>query len=222
MMMENKPVTAQPAKRRYRMLNEAEWAEAEAAWASGSATLPELAHRFGATERALQSHFAKRGLEKGQAAKALAAQVVARVQQEQAADLDTLVERATAIREVAYANAVKVERMIVDRLDAAAADPGQTFAAATAVKMLVNAAAALERLHSLKRSALGISDDDVNDDEMPVLVIRDMTRGEIEDMRRKQNEEDALDGSLIDVTPGNASFVDEDVVCEDGDEDDDP
>jgi hypothetical protein len=213
-------VTAQP-KRRYVRLTADQWAAAEAAWSSGSATLPELSHRFGATERALQSHFAKQSIEKGAAAQALAAQVVARVKEEQAADVDTLVERAQTIRETAYANAVRVERAIMDRIDAAAADPSQTFAASAAIKMLTNAAAALERLHTLKRSALGISENDVSDDELPVLLIRDMTRGEIEDMRRKQDEEDALDGTLIDMTPESASVDDDDVVCENDDEDDD-
>ncbi len=41
-----------------------------------SATLPELAHRTGVTERGLQARFARRGIEKGEAAKVLAAQVV--------------------------------------------------------------------------------------------------------------------------------------------------
>ncbi|GJD31901.1 hypothetical protein PMNALOAF_3165 [Methylobacterium adhaesivum] len=214
-------MTAQPAKRRYTRLNEAEWAEAEAVWASGAASLPELSHRFGTSERGLQARFARRGIEKGQAAKALAAQVVARVAEEQAAQVGTLAERATTIREATYAHAVKVEGMIVARLDAAAADPAQTFAAAAAIKMLTNAASALERLHSLKRSALGISDDDVNDDEIPVLVIRDMTDTEIEDMRNKQDEEDALNGSFIDIRPDMSSQEDDDVVIEDGDEEDD-
>lgn len=214
-------MTVMSEKRRYTRLNEAEWAEAEAAWASGAVSLPELSHRFGTTERGLQARFARRGIEKGEAAKALAAQVIARVAEEQVSQVSTLAERAATIREVTYANAAKVERAIMDRLDAAAADPAQTFAAAAAIKMLTNAASALERLHSLKRSALGISDDDVNDDEIPVLVIRDMTDREIEDMRNKQDEEDALSGSFIDIHHDMSSQQDDDVVIEDGDEDDD-
>lgn len=204
------------AKRRYTKLTEAEWAEAEAAWASGSATLPELAHRTGVTERGLQARFARRGLQKGEAAKAIAAQVVARVKEQEAARVDTLVERAAAIRETAYANAVKVERMIVDRLDAAAADPSQTFAASAAIKMMVAASAALERLHTLKRSALGISDDDVNDDEVPVLVVRDLTDAETDAIRAKQDEED--DAYILDEN--ETETENDDKVFEEDDEDD--
>ncbi|KAB1068554.1 hypothetical protein [Methylobacterium planeticum] len=214
MSKETQPVTAQPEKRRYIKLTEDRWAEVEALWSSGSATLPELAHRFGVTERGLQAHFSKLGLEKGSAAKALAAQVVSRVRAEREAQVDTLAERALAIGQTTYDHAAKVERMIVDRLDAAAADPDQTFAAAAAVKMLTNAAAALERLHTLKRSALGITDDDMNSDEAPVLVIRNLTQVQIDMMRQKQDEEDAFDGDMADDGREAGASGDEEIVCE--------
>ncbi|MFK5596352.1 hypothetical protein ACFZ8E_05025 [Methylobacterium sp. HMF5984] len=189
-------MTAQTVKRRYTRLADNEWAEAEALWSSGAATLPELSHQFGITERGLQARFARRGIEKGESAKALAAQVVARVQRENEVQVDALTERALAIRETTFSRADKIERMIVDRLDAAAADPAQTYAAAAAVKMLGNAAAALERLHTLKRNALGITDDDMNSDEVPVLVIRNLTKSQIMEMRQKQDDEDAFDGDI--------------------------
>lgn len=188
-------MTALPAKRRYVRLTEDQWAEAEAAWTSGAASLPELVHRFGVTERGLQARFAKHGLEKGQAAKALAAQVVARVKKEQESEAGTLTKRARAIRETTYENAAKIERMIVERLDAAAADPEQTYAAAAAVKMLTNAAAALERLHALKRNALGITDQDTNADEVPVLVIRNLSDVEVASIRQRQDDENESLGS---------------------------
>lgn len=212
-------MTALSAKRRYVKLTEAEWAEAEAAWTSGSASLPELAHRFGATERALQAHFAKRGLEKGSAAKALAAKVAVRVKEQQESDVGTLTERALAIRETTYGNAAKIERMIVERLDAAAADPDQTYAAAAAVKMLTNAAAALERLHTLKRNALGITDDDMNADEVPVLVIKNLSDIEVASIRQRQSDEDEFDNDSIEGEDEAAEASEDDIVCESDDAD---
>lgn len=207
-------MTAPPTKRKYVQLDEAEWAEVEALWSFGSATLPEIAHRFGISERGLQAHFVKRGIAKGQSAKALAAQVVARVQREQADAADTLTARALAIRETTFDHADKIERMIVERLDAAAADPAQTYAAAAAVKMLGNAAAALERLHTLKRSALGITEDDMNSDEVPSLVIRNLTDANIIEMRRRQAEEDELDGDIPDDGLDDVSSEIEEIVFE--------
>ena len=210
------PMPAQPEKRRYAKLTEDQWAKAEAAWSSGSATLPMLAHQFGISERGLQSRFAKRGLEKGESAKALAARVVARVRQEHAEQADTLTERALAIRETTYRNAAKIERAIMDRLDAAAADPDQTFKAAAAIKMLTNAASALERLHTLKRSALGITDEDLKSDEVPVLVIHNLTEAQISTLRQRQDDEDGFGGDILDLTPEPNTSEDEDVVCESG------
>jgi hypothetical protein len=207
-------VNDHPAKRRYTRLADNEWAEAEALWSSGSASLPELSHQFGVTERGLQAHFAKLGLVKGESAKALAAQVVARVQRENEAQAEALTERALAIRETTFSHADKIERMIVERLDVAAADPTQTYAAAAAVKMLGNAAAALERLHTLKRNALGITDDDMNSDEVPVLVIRNLTQSQIMEMRQKQDDEDAFDGDMSHDAKSEHASDDDGIVCE--------
>lgn len=215
--MESMTVTALSAKRRYVKLSEDQWAEAEAAWTSGSASLPELAHRFGATERALQAHFAKRGLEKGQAAKALAATVVARVKKEQEAQADTTTERALTIRETTYSYATKIERMIVERLDAAAADPDQVYAAAAFVKMLANSAAALERLHTLKRNALGITDEDMNADEVPELVIKNLSDVEVASIRQRQSDEDEFDNDAIEGEDEAAEAPEDEIVCESDD-----
>lgn len=176
-------------KRRYIKLPEDRWIEIEALWSAGAATLTELSQRFGVTERTLQARFARRGIEKGAAAAALAIEVTARVQAERAADVEDLVERARVIRDATYTAAEKVERMIVASLDAAATDPGQTYAAAASIKMLANAAAALERLHGLKKSALGINDDDMNNAELPVLLLRDLSSADIERMRQEEDDD---------------------------------
>lgn len=214
---ESMTVTALSAKRRYVRLSEDQWAEAEAAWTSGSASLPELAHRFGATERALQAHFAKLGLEKGSAAKTLAAKVAVRVKEQQESDVGTLTERALTIRETTYSYATKIERMIVERLDAAAADPDQVYAAAASVKMLTNAAAALERIHTLKRSALGITDEDINTDEVPVLVIKNLSDIEVASIRQRQSDEDEFDNDSIEGEDEAVEAPEDEIVCENGD-----
>ncbi|ACK86129.1 hypothetical protein [Methylorubrum extorquens] len=212
-------VTAPSAKRRYVKLTEAEWAEAEAAWASGSASLPELAHRFGVTERGLQARFAKLGLEKGATAKALAAKVNARVKKEVEAQADTTTERALTIREATYGHACKIETMILDNLEAAAADPDRIYTAAASVKMLTNAAAALERLHTLKRNALGITDDDMNADEVPVLVIKNLSDIEVASIRQRQSDEDEFDNDSIEGEDEGAEASEDEIVCESDDAD---
>lgn len=182
---------AAAGKRRYTKLSEDRWVEVEALWSAGAATLTDLSQRFGPTERALQARFARRGIEKGAAAAALAIEVTARVQAERAADVEGLTTKARQIGDATYAAAEKVERMIVASIDAAAADPGQIYAAAARVKMLTNAAAALERLYALKRKSLGINDDDMTNADLPVLVIQDLSKDAIERIQRGHDTDDA-------------------------------
>jgi len=212
-------ITAAP-KRRYVQLPENEWAEVEALWEAGSATLPELSHRYGVTQRTLQARFARRSVEKGASAKALAVQVNARVQAAQEADVEDLAERAKLIRDTTYAAASKTEKMLAATLDAADADPSQIYAAAAKIKMLMNAAATLERLHALKRSALGINDDTLVSDEIPTLQIVNLTAEAVAAMRREQRAEsmgygEVIDGDVTDITDDQA---DDDITVEQGDE----
>lgn len=193
--------------RRYTRLSPATWAEIDALWSTGEPTLAELADRYGCTERALQAHFAKNGVTKGSAAKALAGRVTERVLAATLPDEDVTTQRALEVRESAYANAVMIETMIVARLHAAAADPATTFAAAASVKMLGVAAAALERLHGLKRAALGLGDDDYRDDDLPVLVLHDLSAEEITEMHKTQGDDD--------LDPGALAAVDNEVVTVD-------
>lgn len=181
-----------PAKRPYTRLKPAEWAEVEELWASGAATLAELSNRYGMSGRALQLHFAKRGIAKGSTAAALGAQVRAKVQVSVLADADDLAQRAVSIREGAYQGAMRIERLLLAALDEASADPSKLFALTATAKATALAAQTLERLHSLKRSALGITDDATLDDDLPVLQILDLTSNEIETMR--ENSDEAEDG----------------------------
>ncbi|KTS30476.1 hypothetical protein NS228_12860 [Methylobacterium indicum] len=185
--------------RRYVKLTEAQWVEVEALWAAGAATLTDLSQRYGITERGLQARFARRGIEKGAGAKALAVEVTARVQAEQAADVEDLVVRAKLIRDTTVSAAEKVERMIVASLDAADADPGQIYAAAAKIKLLMNAASTLERIHTLKKVALGINDDGPLNDDLPVLVLRDLSSADIERMRQDQDDAEIIDTDENDV-----------------------
>lgn len=177
-------------KRKYARLTPATWATIEGLWASGSATLPEIAERFGVSARAIQSHMSQRGIGKGSAAEALAAEVRSGVLSRTMGEPDDLVARAAAIREGAVQGAEKVERLLHAALDAAAADPGKVFALAASAKALALAAQTLERLHKLKRSALGLGDDDTLSDELPTLLIEDLSASDIAAMREDDEEDD--------------------------------
>jgi len=198
-------------KRKYVRVNQSTWAEIEGLWETGDATLQELEARYGVSRRALQSHFAKRGIVKGAQAAQLAAAVKQQVFTENLADPDLITNRAVETRETAYRNAVMVEGLIMAQLEAAQTDPSQALRAAGAIKALTLAAAGLERIHALKWRALGLDKDSLQGEELPVLVFEDLTAAEITAIQQGTEDEDfdeppsscgadEADNELIDFT----------------------
>ena len=206
-------------KRKYTRLSPSTWAEIEALWQVGEVTLAELSDRYGVSQRALQAHFHKRGITKGEKSAALAATVKEEVLKDELDDPDLTVKRAKDVREAAYTNAVVVENLMMAQLQAVQKDPSQVLKAASAVKMLSLAAAGLERLHDLKWKALGLDRDSAFQGEMPELVIRVLTDEEAAEMRAAQQEEDDFDSQILSSEEPIDPEADE-VVVETGEADD--
>src|SRR5215217_7570807 len=84
-MMKTEP----PApKRKYTRLTPKAWAEIEALWQVGEVTLAELSDRYEVSQRALQAHFHKHGITKGEKSAAIAAAVKEEVFKEELDDAD--------------------------------------------------------------------------------------------------------------------------------------
>jgi hypothetical protein len=174
-------------KRKYKRLAAAEWAEARALWETGEATLEELSLRFGITERALQVHFRKHATLNGSKAK----EVAAAVQQAVFADIfeDPAVARAKGreARAAAYAHATQIEGLIMAQVSQAQKDSANAYRASSALRALALASQALERVHSMKWSSLGL--DKIDDArELTVLPILDYSEEQLAEIRRKQRE----------------------------------
>ncbi len=205
------------AKRQYVRLAPVQWAEVEAHWKSGEATLTELSERFGPSTRALQAHFAKRGIVKGEAASALVESVRAAITSEALARPDELVERAKDVRERAYRNASRLEDLVMSQLAIAERDPTQVLRVSAGLKALSLAAGALERLHGLKLRALGLDRVDAVPDEMPVLEIVGLTEEDCKRIRSSHGDDDDFGGALTIHTPApmrtGTSSNDDDIVA---------
>lgn len=170
-------------RRKYVKLDEQQWAQLEAEYSIGDATLEELSHRHGVSIRAIQYRLKERGISKGSAAPALAPAVSRRSHADNNDVLD-LAEKARIVRQDRFDAADLIERLIVAQLDAAQADPSAAAKMAGTFKALSLAAAALERTSALKNSALGIADDSILGRELPTLTIDDITREEINAIQR--------------------------------------
>lgn len=190
-----------PVKRKYVRPSESTWAVIEGLWETGDATLSDLEARYSVSRRALQAHFAKRGIVKGAKAAQMAAAIKEEVFAENLTDIDVTTARAKETREAAYRNAVVVEDLIMAQLAAAQKNPAEALKAAAAIKALSLAAAGL-RIHSLKWKALGLDKDSSLQDEFPVLHIVDLTEAEIQAIQSGQGseDEDEYDGEAEDLS----------------------
>lgn len=195
---------AASSKRKYVRLDKATWAEIEALWEAGDTTLQELEERYDVSRRALQTHFSKRNLEKGSKATELAAAVKAQVLSESLANQDDTVQRAKAARESAYNNAVLLENLITTQLAIVQKDPSLAPKLGSILKGLSLAAGALERVQDMKSKALGL-DKHVDSDDLPILVIQDLTEEELQALRERgpDEEEDEDIGPNTDSSDGD-------------------
>ena len=179
-------------------------------WEVGDTSLEELSAHFGVSKRTLQSHFAKHDIKKGTRSRELAAAVEAEVFSCELTDKEFLVECAKAIKEKTYANAKAVENLVMAQLNLAQKDPSQAYKSAAALKSLSVAAAALERLHHLKKSALGLDKDPTVAEEMPLLKVRDLSKEDLETIKADHEKHRAEYEVIDDTEDEPASHVDDD------------
>lgn len=207
-------------KRKYVRLTPSAWAEIDALWEIGDATLPDLAERYCVNTRTLQAHFAKHKVEKGCKAAALAASVKAEVFGTGLGDMDLTVQRARDTREAAYNQALVVESLIMGVLETMQKDPSKSIGSTSALKALALAAASFDRTHGLKLRALGLDKDSVLSEELPVLIFRDLTDEEI---KARQEADDEDEGEAFVTDAPKLGLQDEDAQPfphEDDDDDD--
>ena len=215
-------------KRKYNRLLPSTWAEICALWEIGDITLSDLAERYSVHTRTLQTYFAKHKVEKGSKAAALAISVKEEIYATGLGDKDLTIQRARETREKAYKNANAVEGLIMATLDAMQKDPSKMLGLTSKLKALALAAAGLERIHGLKFRALGLDKDLPIHDEMPVLIIRDLSDDEIKELHQNDDEDEAEPFvtespklALQDLADVSDSGVDDAIVSTDSDESDD-
>ena len=177
-------------KRRYAKLTPEQWAEAEALWTAGGTTLPELAATFGITERGLQARFASRGLVKGSAARARAAEAGARITDTALPDADLLAKRVKAVRESRYLDATAIQQAVMDQLAVIQSDPAALASVSAAIRTLNLAAMTVRETVRIRSEAVGLDKHNSTDGVLPVLPIRPMTMEEVQAIRDKQEQED--------------------------------
>lgn len=181
-------------KRKYRKLNVQEWAEVEAYWANGTHTLEDISAEYGVTARALQAHFKKAKIVKGESADIIRAAAHHAVRSDEVADHASRIEMFRSARTRTISNAETLERFLMSQIVIAQEEPKEAFRALSAIKGIVAAAAALERLQIVRNTALGVDDNIV--DELPTITIFDLTDDQIVELRDALEDPNADDDCL--------------------------
>lgn len=193
-----------PNKKVRRKLTEAQWAEAEALWSTGEFQLNELSERFGVRPETLSRRFKKNGIKKGEMPVAEAVKTA--VQEAVIDDATVIANRIRETKEEHYKWSKVLSGMAMKEI--ADAKKGEKAIAVVHpnLKALQTAMQIVEQGYKSRAAILGIDNEEGGSDEVPELVISELTQDQVDDMRRQQEVgeteqelEEQLADSLSDI-----------------------
>lgn len=208
----------------YRRLSALEWSEIEAVYALGDATGAELAKKYAISERAISRHMEKKGIRHGMSAAARDAEIKRKLAEETADDVAKRAMRIRKTKEDHYKWSEALAGLTMQEILEAKKAKSSLSSIGNNLRALRIAAETLSRLRDERYQVLDVEAGD-NGDELPELVIRNLTADQIkriqEDKDRARQAEQELDmedplKDLLDEDAGG------DEIVEEGEDDDTP
>lgn len=196
-------------------LSARKWAEAEALWESGDATLGQLSEKYGLSRQAFQRHFKRHGIvfasKREMHKKAVTESVVKAVQE----DATILAARIRETKEEHYKMASGLAKLTWAEILKAKQDGVPVGTAIMNLKALDTAASVLKKVREERYAVLGLDKDVVDETEVPELVISELTAEQIESLRQRSFQE--IEEIEVEVDVSDESGTDdEDGVVEEG------
>lgn len=204
-------------------LTRPQWIRAEQMWASGDYTLQDLMKSFNVSKTALVRHFKKHEIKKGQDAekhrKAIQAQLETRSVQA-AEEAQNLIAQ---VKENNLKWSETLQKRIMLTVAQAMKDQKALATVKDDIKTLKEALQGIKLGYDIQASILHLDKEELNDDELPILEIVEMTADQVEEMRRVQAQEEAdmmgepaLLESGLQGEAEDAEFSEDDDVIEEG------
>ena len=217
MTEETQDTAGAPTKKpRNKKLSERDWAQATALWESGEITLPELAKKFDRHEQSFVQYFRRRGIQKGSKREKIMKKVEAQVEAQALNDAAIIAARIKETKEEHYKMASGLAKLTWAEILKAKQDGVPVGTAINNLKALESAMNVLKKAREERYSVLGLDRADATDDnEVPELLISELTADQIEALRSRNFQE--ID-AFTDVGVGDIEEVpedDDDVVEED-------
>ena len=170
-----------------------EWREAEALWASGTVTIVDLAKKFNRHRMTFMNHFKKKGIKKGSKADKIAEKAHARMEKEAENDAAIIAARIRETKDDHYKMAAGLAKLTWAEILKAKQDGVALGTIQMNLKSLDIAMSALKKAREERYSVLGLDRPDaVDENDVPELVISELTAEQIE-MLRSRNFRDVDD-----------------------------
>lgn len=202
-------MTAAPtttAKKRNLTLKQ--WAEAEALWESGTVIYEDLVKKFGCSISTFERHFKKNGIVKGAKAAAAKKKVEERLAAAAADEATLIAARIRETKESHYKMASGLAQLAFNEILQAKKDSNPVSVALNNLKALDAAMTVIKKAGEERYKVLGLDRPDaVDPDELPELLITELTAEQIQELRDRDHSE--LDDVLAAEKPGAAPANDD-------------
>lgn len=205
---------AKPAKKP--PLTPRQWAEAVALWENGATTLPELAKKFDRHEQSFVQYFRRRGIKKGSKLATIAKKVDKKVEEQHINDAEIIAARIRETKEEHYKMAAGLAKLTWAEVLKAKQDGVPVGNAINNLKALESAMNVLKKAREERYSVLGLDRaDSVDENEVPELVISELTADQIEALRQRSFRElNDIDDEIGEMQPVDDDADDDGVVEE--------
>lgn len=192
-------VTTAAVKPTRKRLTRKQWAEIEALWESGAVIYEDLVKKFGLNQSSFERHFKKRGIVKGAKAEATKKKVEEKLAQAAIDEATVIAARIKETKEQHYTMSSNLSKLAWAEILQAKKDLQPVAVAMNNLKALDKAMDILKKAREERWAILGLDRPDaVDPEELPELIISELTAEQIEELRRR-------DESELEDLPGTAN-----------------
>lgn len=178
-----------------------QWAEMEALWALGEITRDEIAKKLDVTPTAVTMHMKKVGVVRGSKAEEHRKRITEEVTEAAVSDATIHAQRIKETKDAHYQMSSNLAKLAYAEILTARSSGSPLSVATSNLKALDAAATVIAKMRIERWAVLGLDRPDaVDTNELPSLVIEELTADQIEDLRNRDfnsfEEIDIPDGEL--------------------------
>lgn len=203
---------AKPPRKKPVVLTPRQWAEVEALYAQGDKSGEVIGAKFGLSKQSVAGHCKHKGIKKGSKKAVLKKHVEAALATAAVNEATVLAARITETKEEHYKMASAIGRLTWNEILQAKKDGKPVGIALNNLKALDAAMTILKKAREERYAVLGLDKPDAIDpDEVPELVISELTAEEVQQLRDRDHTE--LDDVATNQEPAD-DLQDDDLVSE--------